>query len=219
MASNPIVLKDSTSTVLNPRATLLDEGVDKIRGNRGMIIKGFKTEKMRVEEHLRNVNFYFPKVTIKENKEFTAKIKQPEMRYKARTDMERVLEAINKNSFRKLDAKFLKRQLKNLTKPKINETGVKKGDEVLDYKDAQKNGDSEIDDFDYLGIQMEIDHNAQILKNEIEKKMKLINSRKMELNSQARFLIKEFNNKTHFKGVTTLVNFNNYGKIIYNMIK
>lgn len=213
MATNPIILKESTSTVINPRANLLEEGSDKIRGNKGMIIKGFKTEKMRVEEHLRQVNFYFPEIVSKGEKKETIKIKQPEMRYRARTDLERVLESINKNSFRKLDERRFKIQLKKNNDPK-KENEPKKGDEVLDYKDAQKNGDDENDDFDYLGIQIEEDHNALLIKNALEKKKKLINSRRMELNAKAKFLIRDFHNKTHFKGVTTLVNLANYnGKI------
>jgi hypothetical protein len=213
MASNPIILKDSTTTVVNPRAVLLDEEIDKIRGNKGMIIKGFKTEKMRVEEHLRNVNFYFPKVNKIENREFIGQIKQPQMRFRARTDMERVFESINKNSFRKLDRKIINKQLKSMSEPKKNENYLHKHDQIIDYKDAQIDGESELDDFDYLGLKIEEDHNALLLKMEIEKKMKLINSRKKELNSQAKFLIKEFHNKTHFKGVTTMVNFNKTGII------
>lgn len=208
MANNPIVLKDTTSTVKNPREELLEEGMDKIRGNKGMIIKGFKTEKMRVEEHLRNVNFYFPKVMKQEFKE-EAKIKQPSMRFKPRTDMERVFEAINKNSFRKLDKKIINKQLKSMSEVKKKETEANPDDEILDYKDAAKDNESEYDDFDYLGIKKETDNLGKI---EMEKKLKLIKSRKRELNAQAKFLMREFHNKTHFKGVTSLVNFNNNGK-------
>jgi len=208
MATNPIVLKDTTSTVINPREELLEEGMAKIRGSKDMILKGFKTEKMRVEEHLRNVNFYFPKVPKVEFKETSTKMKQPSMRFKPRTDMERVFDAINKNSFRKLDHKIITTQLKNMSEPKKKEAEINP-DEIPDYKDAAKNEESEYDDFDYLGIKKETDNLSKI---EMERNLKLIKSRKKELNAQAKFLMKEFHNKTHFKGVTSLVNFNNNGK-------
>jgi hypothetical protein len=214
MATNPIIIKDSTSIVKNPREELLEEGIEKIRGNKGMIIKGFKTEKMRVEEHLRNVNFYFPvrqKIEIKK-----AKISQPSMRFKPRTDMERVFEAINKNAFRDMDRKIINTQLKSMSQPKKKEDPVNQADDIVDYKDALNNDESEYDDFDYLGIKKETDNDI-LSKIENERRLKLIKSRKMELNKQAKFLIKEFNNKTHFKGVTTLVNSNSYGKIKYRI--
>ncbi len=102
--------------VQNPRQEYFDEGIDKIRGGKGIILKGYKTEKMRVEEHLRNINFYYPyddklKESLKTddlnstNNKLT--IKQPEMRFKPRTDLERIFDEINKNSFRKLDKNII----------------------------------------------------------------------------------------------------------------
>ena len=174
MTSHPIVVKDSTHTVQNPRQDLLEEGIDKIRGGKGMILKGFKTEKVRVEEHLRNINFYYPKEEKTEQKltpkEATAeklKMKQPEMRYKPRTDMERIFETINKNSFRKVDKGIIDNQLKTLDKAAKKPTEF--SDEIPDYKDATKMED-EHDDFDYLGIKKETDDGKRYntkLKQEI----------------------------------------------------
>lgn len=217
MAHSPIVVKDCTHIVQNPRQELFDEGIDKIKGGKGIILKGYKTERMRIEEHLRNINFYYPieeknltnspsksdELNTSGNK---ATIKQPEMRFKPRTDLERIFDEINKNSFRKIDKNIIEKQLKtlemNITK-KFNEEN--EGDEIPDYKDAAK-FDKPFDDLDYLIMDKDTE---EINRAEAERKIKLLKTRKQELNSQAKNLMKEFHNKTHFKGVTSMINFKN----------
>lgn len=218
MAHSPIIVKDNTHVVQNPRQEFFDEGIDKIKGGKGIILKGYKTEKMRVEEHLRNINFYYPIEEKNLNKEHSpgkpddlntsgnkVTMKQPEMRFKPRTDLERIFDEINKNSFRKLDKNIIEKQLRtlemNVTK-KFNDDFEE--DEVPDYRDAAK-FDKHFDDFDYLAIDKETEES----KAEIERKIKMQKTRKQELNSQAKNLMKEFHNKTHFKGVTSMVNFKN----------
>lgn len=200
--------------VVNPRQILLEEGIDKIRGGKGMILKGFKTEKTRVEEHLRNINFYYPeensKTTIIKNNKETEEVimKQPVLRFKPRTDLERIFEEINKNSFRKLDRNIIEQQIKNIDKVKKGEIKDDNKDEIPDYKDATKLED-DYDDFDYLGIKKDVKEDKN--KLEMERRNKLIKSRKKDLNSNAKNLMKELHNKTHFKGVTSLTNFNSPG--------
>ncbi len=80
-------------------------------------------------------------------------------------------------------------------------------EEIPDYKDAAK-CDEIYDDFDYLGIEKENEEIKNKNKAEMEKKAKYLKSRKKDLNSQAKNLMKEFHNKTHFKGVTSMVNLN-----------
>jgi hypothetical protein len=125
--------------------------------------------------------------------------------------MERVFETINKNSFRKLDKNLINKQFKELNKEIVKKTEEKK-EEVLDYHEAVKQDISEYDDFDYLGLNKDISVDNQS-KIEREKKNKLIKTKKMELNAQAKFLMREFHDKTHFKGVTSLLNMVSNGKI------
>jgi hypothetical protein len=217
MAHSPIVVKDGTHIVLNPRQEFFDEGIDKIKGGKGIVLKGYKTEKMRIEEHLRNINYCYPIEEKNLSKETTGKsddlntsrckatIKQPEMRFKPRTDLERIFDEINKNSFRKLDKNIIEKQMKTLemnTTKKFNEDN----DEniIPDYKDAGRI-DKTLDNFDYFAMSKETEESGA----EVERKIKLQKSRKQELNSQAKDLMKEFHNKTHFKGVTSLFNFKN----------
>ena len=210
MAHSPIVVKETTRVVKNPRQELLEEEVDQIIGGKGMIIKGYKTEKMRIEEHLKNINYYFPndeKFNTKENfenlinnKNINNKLflKQPEMRYKPRTDLERVFDAIQKNSVRKMDKNIIHNQFKNLDlklSKKNNNFGL---EEILDYRSSiTKPTEISEGEFNYLGI----NETAEKIKAENERK---IITNKKELNSEAKNLIKEFHSKTHFKGVACL---------------
>lgn len=217
MAHSPIVVKDSTHIVQNPRQELYEENIDKIKGRKGIILKGYKTEKMRIEEHLRNINFYYPHDDKTQRDLIDSKnedpssyckitIKQPEMRFKPRTDLERVFDEINKNSFRKIDKNIIDKQLKTLDMTTTKKLNSEDNDpyKIPDYKEASKL-DEPYDDFDYLGIN---NRETEEKKIEYEKKMKLIKSRKKDLNSQAKNFMKEFHNKTHFKGVMSMVNFN-----------
>jgi hypothetical protein len=228
MAHSPIIVKDSTHIVKNPRQEFFDEGIDKIIGGKGIILKGYKTEKMRIEEHLRNINFSYQKKEEKKNEDHQnsksgnlnitsngVTIKQPEMRYKPRTDLERIFDEINKNSFRKLDKNIIEQQFKNIemnSTRKFNNnienelSNNHAKDEIPDYKNAGKVDENFHDDFHHSGLEKEkTDEN----KTENEKKNKAKMSRKKELNSQAKNLMKEFHNKTHFKGVTSMVNLKN----------
>jgi len=236
MAHSPIIVKDSTHIVKNPRQEVYDEEIDKILGRKGMILKGFQTEKMRIEEHLRNINFYYPKNEEKNKEQNSNKIndnklnissngvtmKQPEMRFKPRTDLERIFEEINKNSFRKLDKNIIEKQLKTLeminsTKKSNNES--EQNNEIPDYKNAAvfKMDEFFNDDISNKGEEKEKTEDNRIAEK--EKKVKFEKSRKKELNSQVKNLMKEFHNKTHFKGVSSMVNFNNQTCILYLIIE
>lgn len=233
MAQSPIIVKDSTHIVKNPRQEFFDEEIDKIRGGKGIVLKGFKTEKVRIEEHLRNINFYYPKTDDK-NKDkdnnfnndknkiipIGNTMKQPEMRFKPRTDLERIFDEINKNSYRKIDKNIIEKQFKTIEMNSIrkfnneNEHSINQGkDEIFDYKEAGKNENNFKDELDHLENDKE---KTEKKKAEIDKKNKLLNKiQKKELNSQAKNLMKEFHNKTHFKGVSSMFNFKNRTCIIF----
>jgi len=212
MAHSPIIVKDSIGIVKNPRQDLFDSEIDKIRGGKGIVLKGFKTEKMRIEEHLRNINFYYPnedkkhdisKIDDLNSSTNKTVIKQPEMRFKPRTDLERIFDEINKNSVRSLDKHIIEKQFKtreNIITKKNHDAEI---EEIPDYKDAPKEDEVNFN-LDPLGIDKEL---QEKMKAETEKKMKLIKSRKKELNCQAKNIMKEFHNKTHFKGVSSIINF------------
>ena len=47
-SNEPIRIKDFSSPVETTRKVLMDEEADKIKGRRGFILKGFKTEKEKL---------------------------------------------------------------------------------------------------------------------------------------------------------------------------
>ena len=47
-SKNPITIKDYTNSIESTRKELLQEEEGKIKGRRGMVLKGFLTEKQRI---------------------------------------------------------------------------------------------------------------------------------------------------------------------------
>ena len=213
MVNSPIKVTNYESPIENTRKNLIDEENQKIQGNRGFIFKGFKTEKERIDEYLKNRNFYYndevslnnsvEKSEEKNNNQFksTSTIIQPQMRYKPRTDLERIYESINKNSFGKADRTIIDKQLRDLD---LNVTKVNKNESrpsVPDYKDSGIN-------LDHGSVQNhKREHSPKKPKNKYKKK---------EINSEAKNLMKDLHFKTHFKGVTAIANQNNSKFILIN---
>jgi hypothetical protein len=124
---------------------------------------------------------------------------QPIMRFKPRTDLERVYEEINKNSFGTANKNIVERQLKelDLNVAKTNDKNIKDGNL----------------DFDIIGSQEMNKNNYETtikeeLKKEEQEKLKKANKykRKLDLNYEAKNLMKDLHNKTYFKGATVIAN-------------
>lgn len=187
-----------------------------------IVFKNFKFDKIDNERSLNkelnsqnsfNSNNTFPY----ENK---STIVQQEMRYKPRTDIERIFEEINKNSFRKLDKKILYNQMREIQSRKSfksNESYLKNKERNKE-KDDNKLFDKENVEKDisfFMDNSNEIDDylNQLKLKKEEEKKklnkkdkFKKLNNYKTELNQEAKNILNEFHHKTHFKAVSTIAN-------------
>lgn len=214
MVSNPIQVTNYENPIETTRKKLLDDENEKIQGNRGFIFKGYKTEKERIEEYMKNKNFYFHSLNESqlnyshskiENLNNTSGIKQPNMRFKPRTDLERIYETINQNTYNRADKNILDKQLRDLD---LNVTKVhsKREEEIIpDYKDSSnyiymrtipnfENGDDS---------RQNITKRPKVNKNKSNKIKNLYNKKK-EINSEARNLIKDFYIKTHFKGATVI---------------
>lgn len=59
MVSSPIKVKEFINPIISTRHELLKEEDEKITGRRGIILKGFQTEKQRIQEHLNSLNYVF----------------------------------------------------------------------------------------------------------------------------------------------------------------
>ena len=55
MAHAPIVIKVNKDFVNNPRHEYLEESKKKILGRKGIILKGYMSEKERIERHMKEM--------------------------------------------------------------------------------------------------------------------------------------------------------------------
>ena len=143
------------------------------------------------------------------------------MRFKARTNLERVFDEINKNSFGRVNNSIIKKQL--------TELGLFESEEGCKI-------DSDLPDFYTSKIQKEKNKNVKALRKIYEVKIdnlfdnektsdinsplnnKTSNSffkkRKIVDNSGAKNFMMEYHNKTHFKAITNFALFNSKLKFV-----
>ena len=149
MAAKPYVITDYSSPVENTRTQLIAEEKEKIKGAHGFIFNKFKTERQRIEEYLKNKEYErnisiinnlglsLLKSDMKNDSSFLKKQKsqflQPSMRFKPRTDLERIVDHYEKNSPGNIDKSILKRQLSKLELNKAKGDKIKK---VKVYNDS-----------------------------------------------------------------------------------
>lgn len=119
------------------------------------------------------------------------------MRYRPRTDLERIFDTINQYSYGSVNKEIIKKQLKslNLNVPDFSES--EEEDEEAAFEKMKRDRSEQLED-----IKNKI---AQKMEKNDQKKSK---KRKFVDNSEARKLMKEYHNKTHFKGATDITLFN-----------
>lgn len=109
------------------------------------------------------------------------------MRFKPRTDLERIFDAINDYSYGKINKKIVNRQLKNL---ELEEP-------------AQLPSNSDIEDH-HASFNNRTHSVTEVSNSKVLKK----GGRKFVDNSEAKLLLKDYHNKTHFKAATDIALFN-----------
>jgi hypothetical protein len=113
-------------------------------------------------------------------------ILQPHMRYKARSDLERIWDSVNKTNLGRANKEIIENQFK------IFDSNNKKKNKIEDEKKD--------DEF--------IDNKRHLNRNQIEpeKKSKTREQIKKEMNVEAKNILSELHVKTHFKGATSFAN-------------
>jgi hypothetical protein len=112
------------------------------------------------------------------------------MRFKPRTDLERIYDSINSYSYGRINKDIINKQLKSL---ELNEP------ETNDFMNEEE-------DFEIIKAENDRSYERQSIKHstvEGEKKkyeQRKIKGRKFVDNSEAKNLMKDYHNKTHFKG-------------------
>jgi hypothetical protein len=231
MAQKPLKIKDYQMNISSTRKELMDEENEKILGKRGFIFTTYKTEKQRIEEYLKEKDTINAKINLIQNKnnnyndshhnnndsppsnskdKTKPSLAQPSMRFKARTDLERIAETVNKYNFGRADYHIINKQLKNLELNISKKIKDENEDEVIpDYassliKRIERHRDSEMrkeKEFLLNHVNNEQKHinSNNILVSDSDRKKK---GKKKIDNSQARNLMSDLHIKTHFKGAT-----------------
>ena len=246
--NHKIEIMDLTEKAKNYREELLKNDT----GLKPFIFKGFKTEADRVKDAIRNNSFLYQTSSISKKKNSkkienqeeindlnisnpeNAKIKinymiknkiilQPQMKFTARTDLERVYDALNEKYEKQNEKNVLNRQLKNIglysfDKPKdiIKKATLLNNNYNKSLPNIINTSESFIDN-DFSKRSYKIIKNNSYVKN--DEKEKIINEiygkgnvyyipkfneykpwvRKFDLNSEAWKILKEYHIKTHFK--------------------
>ena len=210
--SNTIECKDISEKITDTRKELMNE---RENYKKPFIFKGYTTEADRIKDTIkRNKYLYFfkdydqilkkknykEKFNSTDKKLISNKISQPTMRFKPRTDLERVYDTLNSNLCNENDKDILDRQLLS-----INLINVKKKqkNQLLDSIKKKK--------FNTINIQNELTDSANTKKskslyktrNKIFSVKKSVDNkpwaRRYDLNSEVTGILKSYYYKTHFK--------------------
>ena len=107
MIHKPIVISDQISPIENPRQRYMEEEVSKNKGKKAFVFSSYMTEKERLEiyekEKKRNEDIN-RKLIYGHNKNFIDEkillglVQQPQLRFKPRSDLERLIDSLSKNN-------------------------------------------------------------------------------------------------------------------------
>ena len=223
MAENSpkIEIKDFTKPIINTRIRYLEENDKKIKGRKGFLFGSFVNEKERIKKAVEDNSWLkcksmeIPNIksqnhspsSIDANK-FSTGCYQPHMRFKPRTDLERIYDSINLNFYGRADPDVVNRQLSSLnlnTPKKTNRIDMKTSSPLLN-KNTNEN-ESKLNFPSYLIQSTKLPEEETIeaktsKKKNTSKKIKLYYRK--PLNIESRKIINDFNYKTHFKAVESI---------------
>lgn len=205
MIYNPIVIKDANKPVENTRSMYWEENN---LTKKGMIFSSYITEKERLDrlEKEKLTEEKKNKEREKQKNDQSLKISdnilmgllfQPDMRFKARTDLERIFDALNsRNSLNNEDKSILNKHLKTLGIGSVNKITSENINEIRLALNKSHNASTNLET---------ISDNKSIKKRE---KYVPINR-----NKEAKKIMKHLHFKTHFKASASLIVDNNALKI------
>ena len=120
MVENPIVVRKNKDKYMTTRQELYASSSNKILDKKGFIFKSYKSDKERINEIIKNkeiLDNYLSKNNSKRKKqEFVKKLKQinyfqPSMRFKKRTDIEKIYDVFKKKEHLNTEQKSLYNEL------------------------------------------------------------------------------------------------------------
>ena len=115
MAENPIIIKKEKNKYMTTREALYADTSNKILDKKGFIFSTYKTDKERIKDYLDQRT---EKLNHKKHNSYLVKDKkfiQPLMRFKARTDLERVEETLKDRDGLEIEKSLALNQLTKVT--------------------------------------------------------------------------------------------------------
>ena len=209
-------LKPKIDFHINDNKKSLDEEKDKEKdneyeNNRYRSIELSRKEKISFENYKKK---FKRKLSVTERNQIKDLVKkdsilQPQMRFRARTDLERIYDALNGDYMRKGDREVIERQLKN-----INLYNYKKPKEIL-REDAEDNDDYY--QIKNINESQSVSQHKKGIRN-IYRPAHIyydagINNRKKwarkdNLNTEAKEILNSYHIKTHFKAAEEVAEYN-----------
>ena len=223
-ANNRVKITDFTTPIINTRERYLLENDNKIKGRKGFLFGSFKTEKERIQKaiednslmmgnsleqtKLRNENKTLKKnlsVSPLKGDRWSTGCYQPQMRFKPRTDLERIYDSVNLNYYGKIDQGVINRQLKqlDLNVPKASLSCDINDDDNNKTLNNNKVGNADFPSHLIKDTKREGEHDVK--KKKTSKKVnkpKILYRR--PLNRESKKIMNDFHYKTHFKALESL---------------
>jgi hypothetical protein len=173
LAEKPIIIKKQKDKYLTSREEYYANNSNKIIDKKGFSFKFYKTEKERIEEYIKEkkkIDDYFTKnAATKKRKSPEVRLIQPSMRFKARTDLERVYDVLNSRESLYQDKKIVKNQLNKLGFISRNVGDLE--DDDIDEEEEENNKKHKIN------IQLNNDEKNNINLTEEDKKKKTLHNK------------------------------------------
>ena len=204
MAEKPIYLREITKPFTTTREELLFEESNKILFHKGFVFNLYQTDKERLNNYINEKEKekdYEKKIILsydnkdkKNNMNTSNKLYQPQMRFKPRTDLERIYHILSNyrpSKVGKKSKKIIEKQLKKITKVGIDRNGNLSQNYIDD-------GEKLIEE---LLVNINNDKEKKKEKEVIENNSKKKNKRGRADNSKAKELHSDLYNKTYFNAV------------------
>ena len=227
LAEKPIIIKKQKDKFLTSREEYYAKTSNKIIDKKGFSFKFYKTEKERIEEYIREKNkidnYLIKNTTVKKKKSPEVRLIQPSMRFKARTDLERVYDVLNSLESVFQDKKIVQNQLDKLGFISRNVEDLDDDDiEDEEEEKKKKQGVNEFDNDEKNNTNLTEEekkkkslHNKiiQDRKNMVERRrvfLTLGNNKKVDNKNEhhhIQHLREELHQKIHFKAMENLTMF------------
>ena len=208
MVKTPIIVKDYLCPIESTRKQLMKENSSRFEGKK-FCFKKYITEKERVKKYLDQrksygelydeKNNFIPNRSASTQKKKKKEIiyEQPKMRFKPRTEFERIVDSINEYNYNKINSELIRKQLKNMDLHYVKKKILKENQSNLSSSLSETSSS-----YDDIRVKPETKNTSDNINTS---KMNFYKSKSVLIdNSVAKQLMREYHYKTHFKAAAAL---------------